>query len=115
MLLFGGGLTLSGTMGASGANRFVAGAPTDALQGAPTAALLLGVVTFVVFLTELVSDTASAAQLVPIFLGLAVPLGLPSSLLAAAIAAWRAAPSCCRWPHRRTPSSMPQSRCRRPP
>jgi sodium-dependent dicarboxylate transporter 2/3/5 len=44
------------------------------------------VVSFVVFLTELVSNTASAALMVPIFLGVAQALGLPAPLLAAAIA-----------------------------
>ena len=50
------------------------------------AALLLGVVAFVVFLTELVSNTASAALLVPIFMGVALALDVPPPLFAAAIA-----------------------------
>lgn len=86
LLLFGGGLALSQVMASSGASRFLADALTEALQGAPTVLLLLGVVTFVVFLTELVSNTASAALLVPIFLGVAATLGLPPPLFAAAIA-----------------------------
>lgn len=86
LLLFGGGLALSDVMAGSGASRFLAGALVDAVQGAPTWLLLLGVVAFVVFLTELVSNTASAALLVPIFMGVAVALGLPPVLLAAAIA-----------------------------
>jgi len=86
LLLFGGGLALSEVMGASGASRFLAATLTAALSGAPTLLLLLGVVTFVVFLTELVSNTATAALLVPVFLGVAVALGLPPPLLAAAIA-----------------------------
>ena len=86
LLLFGGGLTLSAVMAASGASPFLAGALTDALHQAPTWWLLLGVVAFVVFLTELVSNTASAALLVPIFVGVAGALGLPPALFAAAIA-----------------------------
>lgn len=86
LLLFGGGLALSEVMAVSGASRLMASALTDALQGAPTMLMLLGVVAFVVFLTELVSNTASAALLVPIFLGVAVSLGLPPPLFAAAIA-----------------------------
>ncbi len=86
LLLFGGGLALSEVMATSGASRFMAGALTTALQGAPTLLLLLAVVAFVVFLTELVSNTASAALLVPIFLGVAASLGLPPPLFAAAIA-----------------------------
>jgi sodium-dependent dicarboxylate transporter 2/3/5 len=86
LLLFGGGLALSEVMATSGASRFMAGALTTALQGAPTLLLLLAVVAFVVFLTELVSNTASAALLVPIFVGVAASLGLPPPLFAAAIA-----------------------------
>ena len=86
LLLFGGGLALSELMATSGASRFMADALTGALQDAPTPLLLLGVVAFVVFLTELVSNTASAALLVPILLGVAASLGLPPPLFAAAIA-----------------------------
>lgn len=87
LLLFGGGLALSEVMAFSGASRFMAGVLTGALQDAPTVLmLLLGVVAFVVFLTELVSNTASAALPVPIFLGVAASLDLPPPLFAAAIA-----------------------------
>lgn len=86
LLLFGGGLALSEVMAISGASRFLAGALTGALQGAHTVVVLLGVVTFVVFLTELASNTASAALLVPVFMGVATAMGLPPSLFAAAIA-----------------------------
>jgi sodium-dependent dicarboxylate transporter 2/3/5 len=86
LLLFGGGLALSEVMATSGASRFMAGALTGVLQDAPTLLLLLGVVAFVVFLTELVSNTASAALLVPIFVGVAASMGLPPPLFAAAIA-----------------------------
>jgi sodium-dependent dicarboxylate transporter 2/3/5 len=86
LLLFGGGLALSEVMSASGASRFLADALVSALQGAPMWLLVLGVVAFVVFLTELVSNTASAALLVPIFMGVGASLGLSPPLLAAAIA-----------------------------
>jgi sodium-dependent dicarboxylate transporter 2/3/5 len=86
LLLFGGGLALSQVMQTSGASRFLANGLVVAMHGASTLWLLLGVVSFVVFLTELVSNTASAALMVPIFLGVAQVLGLPAPLLAAAIA-----------------------------
>ena len=86
LLLFGGGLALSQVMGSSGASRFLADQLVAALHAAPTLVVLAGVVAFVVFLTELVSNTASAALLVPIFLGVASALGLSPTLLAAAIA-----------------------------
>ena len=86
LLLFGGGLALSAVMATSGASRFLAGLLTGALQGAPALLVLLAVVSFVVFLTELVSNTAAAALLVPVFVGVAASLGLPPALFAAAIA-----------------------------
>jgi sodium-dependent dicarboxylate transporter 2/3/5 len=86
LLLFGGGLALSHVMGTSGASRFLADALVARLDGAPPLLVLLGVVAFVVFLTELVSNTASAALLVPVFAGVAGALGLPPAMLAATIA-----------------------------
>lgn len=86
LLLFGGGLTLSAVMASSGASAFLAAGLTGLLQGAHPVVLLLAVVAFVVFMTELVSNTASAALLVPIFIGVASALGLPPPLFAAAIA-----------------------------
>jgi sodium-dependent dicarboxylate transporter 2/3/5 len=86
LLLFGGGLALSEVMRASGASQFLAGQLLALVMGAPALLVLLGMVTFVVFLTELVSNTASAALLIPIFLGIGSTLGLPPQLLAAAIA-----------------------------
>jgi sodium-dependent dicarboxylate transporter 2/3/5 len=86
LLLFGGGLALSGVMQSSGASRFLAEAVLALVQGAPPWLVLAGVVAFVVFLTELVSNTASAALLLPIFLPMAATLGLPPPAAAAAIA-----------------------------
>jgi sodium-dependent dicarboxylate transporter 2/3/5 len=86
LLLFGGGLALSQVMQVSGASGFLADALVSALQGSASIWLVLGVVAFVVFLTELVSNTASAALLIPIFLGVAQAMGLPGALLAVAIA-----------------------------
>lgn len=85
LLLFGGGLALSEVMAASGASRFLAEGVLAVVQSAPPALLVLGVVAFVVFLTELVSNTASAALLLPLFLPAAAALGLPPMAVAAAI------------------------------
>lgn len=87
LLLFGGGLALSEVMATSGASRFLAESFVAVVQGAAPWLLIAAVVGFVVFLTELVSNTASAALLVPIFMGVASALGLPPVMLAAAIAA----------------------------
>lgn len=85
LLLFGGGLALSEVMAASGASRFLAQRLLALLQDLPLALVVLGVVAFVVFLTELVSNTASAALLLPLLLPVASALGLPPVAIAAAI------------------------------
>ncbi len=86
LLLFGGGLALGRVMEVSGGSRFLADAVVAQLHGAAPLLVLLGVVAFVVFLTELVSNTAVAALLVPVFLVVGDALGLPGPLLAGAIA-----------------------------
>lgn len=67
LLLFGGGLALGRVMEDSGGSRFLVDALVQQLYGAPPLLVLLGVVAFVVFMTELVSNTAVAALLVPVF------------------------------------------------
>jgi len=86
LLLFGGGLALSQLMSHTGTSRFLADQLLALVQHAPTWLLLLGVTAFVVFLTELVSNTASAALLIPILLGVAETLGLPPVMMAALVA-----------------------------
>jgi solute carrier family 13 (sodium-dependent dicarboxylate transporter), member 2/3/5 len=86
LLLFGGGLALSHVMAATGASLFLAQSLVQGLGNAPPWLLLLALVTFVVLLTELVSNTASAALLIPIVLGLAPALGYSGASLATAVA-----------------------------
>ena len=86
LLLFGGGLALGRVMEVSGGSRFLADALVQQLHGAAPLLVLLGVVAFVVFLTELVSNTAVAALLVPVFMVVGDALGLPGPVLAGAIA-----------------------------
>jgi sodium-dependent dicarboxylate transporter 2/3/5 len=86
LLLFGGGLALSAVMQDSGASRFLAEQALAAVQGAPRVLVLIAFVAFVVFLTELVSNTASAALVLPIFLPAAPALGLSPQAAAAAVA-----------------------------
>ena len=86
LLLFGGGLALSEAMSRSGASRFLGEQLLAALAGQPAWLVLACGVAFVIVLTELVSNTATAALLVPVFVGLAAALGLPPALPAAAIA-----------------------------
>jgi sodium-dependent dicarboxylate transporter 2/3/5 len=71
LLLFGGGLCLSAALTKSGASQFLAEGLAAIASPLSMFMVLVMVITFVVFLTELVSNTASAAILVPLFLGVA--------------------------------------------
>ena len=82
MLLFGGGLALSAILGSSGASMFMARLLGDALEAWPLWAILAAVVAFVIFLTELSSNTATAALVVPIFYAMAIEFDLaPAKLI----------------------------------
>jgi sodium-dependent dicarboxylate transporter 2/3/5 len=85
LLLFGGGLALTEVMTSSGASTFLAAALLNAVEGAPAWVVLVGGVAFVVFLTELVSNTATAALSLPVLLPVAAGLGLSPAALAVAI------------------------------
>lgn len=86
LLLFGGGLALSEVMASTGASTYLAAALLAAVDQAPAWLVLLGVVAFVVLLTEFVSNTASAALLLPVFLPVALAMGFPPVSIGAAIA-----------------------------
>jgi len=86
LILFGGGLTLSALLSASGASMWLANQISTNLPTNNTWLLLFIICLFVVFLTELVSNTASAALLVPLFMSVAVDLHLPPVAIAVVIA-----------------------------
>ncbi len=86
LILFGGGLTLSALLQSSGASEWIAHAISDRLPLDNRWLLLLIVCLFVIFLTELVSNTASAALLVPLFISVAVDLDMPPVAMAVVIA-----------------------------
>lgn len=81
LLLFGGGLTLSKILGATGASWFLAQKIQAITTGWPIVLLVGAIVLFVIFLTELSSNTASTALLVPIFAAVAVDMGIPVNKL----------------------------------
>ncbi|GAB6064997.1 DASS family sodium-coupled anion symporter [Aquifex pyrophilus] len=89
LLLFGGGLALSGIMKKTGTAKFISQKLINVLDGLPTFFFILAVVLFVIFLTELMSNTATTALLAPILLSTAQGLGKPPELLVipAAVAA----------------------------
>ena len=77
LLLFGGGIGLSKVLGVTGSSLFLAQKIQHLAQDWPLFLLVGAVVLFMIFLTELSSNTASTALLVPIFAAVAVDLGVP--------------------------------------
>lgn len=86
LILFGGGLTLSALLQSSGASQWLAHAISAHLPLENNWLLLIMVCLFVIFLTELVSNTASAALLVPLFISVAIDLNIPPVAMAVIIA-----------------------------
>lgn len=86
LLLFGGGLALGAVLGSSGASSYLSDRLLGVMADAPGWLIVLGVVAFVVMLTELVSNTATAALLVPLLVALAPDVGLDPRGLAVAAA-----------------------------
>lgn len=81
LFLFGGGLALSSVLGSSGASLFMARLLGLTFDAWPLWAVILAITCFVIFLTELSSNTACAALLVPIFFTMATELNLPAAQL----------------------------------
>lgn len=81
LLLFGGGLALAAAVTANEVDAFI-GSRLARLSEVPLPVLLLLVVATVIVLTELTSNTATTAALVPVVAGTAVVLGLDPMVLA---------------------------------
>lgn len=86
LLLFGGGLCLGGVLKASGASDWLATSVVAEVSDLPRIAVLLALATFVVLLSELASNTAATALLLPLMLPLAPALGMDTGHMAAFIA-----------------------------
>ncbi|MCF7993995.1 MAG: anion permease, partial [Chromatiaceae bacterium] len=71
LLLFGGGLTLSLVLESSGAGAWLASLLAGPFTSMPVVLSLMLLVLFAMALTEVASNTASAALLIPLFIGLA--------------------------------------------
>lgn len=80
LILFGGGLSLAAAIEANGVGEYL-GSQVGSLAGVAPLLLVLLVTTLMIFLTELTSNTASTAALVPILGALALPLGVEPLLL----------------------------------
>jgi solute carrier family 13 (sodium-dependent dicarboxylate transporter), member 2/3/5 len=84
LILFGGGLSLAQAMESSGLTPWI-GNGLSFLHGMPVVVLVGGVALLVVFLTELMSNTATAAAFLPIAGSLAIGADAPPLLIAASV------------------------------
>jgi len=75
LLLFGGGITLSMLLQSSGTSAWLADGISQALPAEETWLVYLIIASFVIFLTELASNTASAALLIPLLMPVASSVG----------------------------------------
>ncbi|SHI49251.1 solute carrier family 13 (sodium-dependent dicarboxylate transporter), member 2/3/5 [Malonomonas rubra DSM 5091] len=88
LILFGGGLAMAAGFKATGLAEWI-GKQVGLLENAPIVVLVLAVATLIIFLTELTSNTATSAMVMPILSAVAIGLGQNPLLLVvpAAIAA----------------------------
>jgi sodium-dependent dicarboxylate transporter 2/3/5 len=75
LLLFGGGLALAGAISSNGVGELLA-AQLNSFQGVPPMLITLMVVSLIIFLTELTSNTATTTALIPILAAMAEGLGV---------------------------------------
>jgi sodium-dependent dicarboxylate transporter 2/3/5 len=83
LILFGGGMTLATAIEANGVSEFL-GNSSRGLSGLPPLVLLLTVTALTVFLSELTSNTAQVATMVPVLAAMAPVLGMNPYVLIAA-------------------------------
>ncbi len=80
LLLFGGGLSLAAAVKASGLDAWF-GSQVSGLGALPMILLVASVVCIVIFLTEVTSNTATAATFIPVLGGVAIGIGADSLTL----------------------------------
>lgn len=85
LLLFGGGLALSSQFGSSGLTEWI-GEQTTAVGGLPTVLTIVLLTAGIIFLTELTSNTATAATFLPVAGGVALGIGVDPLLLTIPVA-----------------------------
>ncbi|QIO06973.1 SLC13 family permease [Acinetobacter shaoyimingii] len=81
LYLFGGGLTLSAVLKDSGTSLVLGQTLANTFGDASPLVIIFVVATFIIFLTEFTSNTASAALLVPVFAAIADQMGMPKEIL----------------------------------
>ncbi|MEO2082876.1 MAG: DASS family sodium-coupled anion symporter [Desulfurobacteriaceae bacterium] len=82
LMLFGGGITLSHILKVSKASKFIASAFVSSVGFLPPLLVVLSVTAFMIFMTELMSNTATAAIFIPILIAAAKGMELPPQELA---------------------------------
>ena len=80
LILFGGGLALAAATEANGVPQYIGALAAD-FAGWPVWAALLAIITIMVFMSELTSNTAQVATMLPILAALAPVLGVPAGML----------------------------------
>ncbi len=75
LLLFGGGLSLAGAVKRNGVAEFI-GSQAELFSSVPTIVMVLAVTATIVFMTELTSNAATTASLVPVLAALSPGLGI---------------------------------------
>ncbi len=80
LMLFGGGLSLASAVSASGLDQWF-GQQVSGLGALPTIWLVMAVTAIVILLTEITSNTATAATFIPILGGVALGIGADPMLL----------------------------------
>ncbi|WP_460997617.1 SLC13 family permease [Trueperella pyogenes] len=85
LLLFGGGLALSAAFGTSGLSSWI-GEVAGSMAGLPIILIIVGVAAIVIFLTEMTSNTATAAAFLPIIGAVAIGMGVDVQLLVIPVA-----------------------------
>lgn len=80
LILFGGGLALAAATEANGVGEYI-GSLARGFSGWPVMGVVFVVIALMVFMSELTSNTAQVATMLPILAGLAPVLGVPPALL----------------------------------
>ncbi|MCU4296172.1 DASS family sodium-coupled anion symporter [Brevibacterium permense] len=84
LLLFGGGLSLSSTFTATGFSKWI-GEQVSGLTGMPSWVIIVAVIVVGLVLTEMTSNTATAAAFLPIFGAVAVGVGIDPLFMTIAV------------------------------
>ncbi len=80
LILFGGGLSMAAGFKATKLAEWI-GSQVSLLEAAPIIVLIIAVTTLIIFLTELTSNTATSAMIMPILSAVAIGLGQSPLLL----------------------------------